>query len=787
MPALLAPAALLWALVLAAVAVPEAAVWMAVVTGGTAAACPLILRRRGGALPILVVLVLASCGAAHVAVLFPARESVATQMTGAATVSVQGVIVSKAESTAAGGHGVDVRADDILADGTAAIGADSPGRDADRAPWRPGSVPVRLILPPDLDAPPLGPGVRVTAEGQAVPARAADRSVAVVFVREIAVATPAQGAAALAMDLRRGFVALAAALPGPGAGLLPGLAIGDTSAVDDDLRTAMQDSSLTHLTAVSGANCALVVALTFGALSLLRAPRWARILVSLATLGGFVILVTPEPSVVRAATMAAIALLALVLNRPVAGLGVLACAVAGSLLADPWLASSLGFALSASATAGLLVLARPLAAGLARFMPRPLSAALAVPLAAQLACGPLLILIDPQVPVYGVVANLLAAPAAPLATIVGLAACIVQPIAPVAQVLTAIAWVPSAWIAATAQVVSSWPGARLPWLSGLGGALALALVSAAIVLALMRPGRWGRMRLLGLVVTAAVAGSGIGGILLARPLAPLTTPDEWSVAQCDVGQGDALVLRDAGRIATIDTGPDADLFGRCLDRLGVTRIDVAFLTHFDHDHVGGSSVLAGRTGTIVHGPPGEPADRALLSGLAEAGARLMPASEGATGSLGNAQWRVLWPPRSTSGVEPGNDASLVVDVRASTVASEMPTGLYLGDLSASAQRLALRDLHTVSYDVVKVAHHGSADQDAAVYDRVGAAVAMIGVGENDYGHPRAEALDLLHAAGSAVVRSDLHGLVVLRREDDAVHVWRERGPATGGSDVGGDG
>ena len=78
------------------------------------------------------------------------------------------------------------------------------------------------------------------------------------------------------------------------------------------------------------------------------------------------------------------------------------------------------------------------------------------------------------------------------------------------------------------------------------------------------------------------------------------------------------------------------------------------------------------------------------------------------------------------------------------------------------------------YDVVKVAHHGSADQDAALYGRLHAAVALITVGENDYGHPRGETLTLLTAAGARVARTDREGLVALWRDADGMRLWHER-------------
>jgi len=198
--------------------------------------------------------------------------------------------------------------------------------------------------------------------------------------RAIAPPPPLLGAAD---GIRNRFAELASDLPGAGAGLLPGLAIGDTSAVTPELDAAMKVSSLSHLTAVSGANCAIVVGLVFAVAAGLGMPRAARVGMAAAALAGFVILVTPEPSVLRAAAMATVALLALATSRPGRGIPLLCLAVIVLLTFDPWLARSYGFALSVLATAGLLVLAGPLAAVLGRILPRWLALVVAVPLAAR--------------------------------------------------------------------------------------------------------------------------------------------------------------------------------------------------------------------------------------------------------------------------------------------------------------------------------------------------------------------------------------------------------------------
>jgi competence protein ComEC len=127
-------------------------------------------------------------------------------------------------------------------------------------------------------------------------------------------------------------------------------------------------------------------------------------------------------------------------------------------------------------------------------------------------------------------------------------------------------------------------------------------------------------------------------------------------------------------------------------------------------------------------------------------------------------------------VTPGNDASIVVEIKGGGV----PRTLMLGDLGADAQR-ALRASGELRgpYEVVKVAHHGSADQDAGLQRQIAPSLALIGVGAgNDYGHPRAEILDVLSALGATVARTDLDGLILVGMSEGRTTLWRERAEAT---------
>ena len=173
----------------------------------------------------------------------------------------------------------------------------------DQAPWS--AVIVRLggasadvpalVLDtrPDLDAA-VPIGAEIALRARAVPAEPGEeRAVLLDVLGDAVVASEPGGVAGAAHALREGFRAAAADLPGDGGMLLPGLAIGDTAGLDPALEEAMRVSALSHLTAVSGANCAVVVALIMLLGGALRLPRAARILLALAALGGFVVLVTP--------------------------------------------------------------------------------------------------------------------------------------------------------------------------------------------------------------------------------------------------------------------------------------------------------------------------------------------------------------------------------------------------------------------------------------------------------------------------------------------------------------
>ena len=100
--------------------------------------------------------------------------------------------------------------------------------------------------------------------------------------------------------------------------------------------------------------------------------------------------------------------------------------------------------------------------------------------------------------------------------------------------------------------------------------------------------------------------------------------------------------------------------------------------------------------------------------------------------------------------------------------------LATGDIETTGQAAVLTSGRPLTADVLIVPHHGSARQTAELFAAVAAPVALIGVGENTYGHPSATALQLLARAGTTAFRTDTQGSLAVTVNDTGLRVTTER-------------
>ncbi|WP_240487204.1 ComEC/Rec2 family competence protein [Actinomadura flavalba] len=596
----------------------------------------------------------------------------------------------------------------------------------------------------------LVPSTRVRVTGKFVPPRGGELLAAVIVVRgpPVAIGEPSRVQRA-AEHVRARLRAAVAHLPGDQRAVLPGLVVGDTSGLDRSLTEAFRTAGLTHLLVVSGANLAIVIGAVLGVCGFLGARRRTATLVAVGAVLVFVVVVRPEPSVLRATVMGLIGLLALLSGRQRQGVPALCAAVVVLVLLDPALARSYGFALSVLATAGLLVLAPPWRERLRRRLPAPLADAVAVAAAAQLAVAPLLVTLSGELGVLAIVANLLAAPAVAPATILGAIAAVTALVAlPVAQVIAWPAGLAVGWIAGVARTTAALPYATLPWPAGLPGAAAALAACVAAVLIL-------RHRALLVLASATLAGVAVA-VLLLRAVSPGWPPPGWLLVACDVGQGDALVLATgvAGQAVVVDTGPDPHPVDGCLRRLNVRTVPLLVLTHPHADHTGGvRGVRSGRSvHTVLTTPRSGARDGRDTGGLIRHGSH-----PGQTWRIGALTLTVLAPridgPPLTVATDGTtiNDASIVLLARHPRFSA-----LLTGDLEDDAQR-ALTP-HVPPVDVLKVPHHGSKTQHAPFLAATRAPLALVSAGrDNDYGHPAPTTLTLLRSLHMRVHRTDQQG------------------------------
>jgi competence protein ComEC len=600
----------------------------------------------------------------------------------------------------------------------------------------------------------LLPSQRVAATARLAPAGGGDLTAAVLT----ATGTPdpldhpswTQTAAGV---LRAGLQAACRPLPQEPGGLLPGLVIGDTSRLDPAVAEEFRVTGLTHLVAVSGANVAIVLGVVLFAARWCRAGPWLAAGVCGVALVGFVILARPSPSVVRAAAMGAVGLLALASGRSRSAAPALAAAVMAGVIFDPDLAVDPGFVLSVLATGGLVLLAPRWRDRLRdRGVPPVLAEALAVSAAAQVVCGPVVAALSGEVSLVAVPANLLAVPAVAPATLLGVAAAVVSPLWP--EAASFLAWLgswPARWLVWVADVGAGVPAGAVPWPAGVAGGFALAVLTVGMLIA----ARWPVPRRVLLVAAVAVA----LGAAPVRWIASGWPPAGAVVVACDVGQGDAIVLPvRPGEAVLVDAGPDPAAVDGCLRRLGIRSLVALVVTHFHVDHIGGVlGVVRDRSvGVVVVPVFDEPEAGEAALREAAGGTPVVEVGAGWRLQAGDLDLAVIGPNRPVTGTrsDPNNNSLIV---RASSAGVSV---LLVGDAETEQQHALLTEVDRGSLraQVLKVAHHGSAYQDPDLLAAVDPAVALVSVGaDNPYGHPNPSLMSRLSRDGARVVRTDLDG------------------------------
>lgn len=519
--------------------------------------------------------------------------------------------------------------------------------------------------------------------------------------------------------------------------LLPGMALGDTSLQSEAFTSMMRNAGLSHLTAVSGANFAIVSAFIFAIIGWIKPNRKTQVLLTSIFLVLFIFLVRPTPSVLRAAVMAGVFLIARVSGERRNSLNALAFAISILLLINPFQAFDPGFILSVSATSGLIIMAPNLQRRMSARLPKWLAEILAIAISATAFCTPYLLYLAGSINSLTIIANALVAPTVPLITVLTLLATLLVSFWPDAAYLSLrLADIGASWIYQVARIADRGP-AFTP---------ELLLITLAITILI-----WRRFNIRMMAITLIP-------LLLLSASARASFPGAaWRVGQCDVGQGDALLLNlGGGNGALFDAGPDPKLLKDCLRLFGIKYLPLVVISHRHADHYQGLSTDLSIGEIWVN-------QRETTFANYE---KVLEKRSGDRARIGDLSVEVLWPiDDDFQGEEIDGDGS-AENNRSLVILAEISGVriLITGDIEPDVQRQLERKFQLDGIEILKVPHHGSKFQDPAFLSEIGASIYLVSVGANSYGHPNPGLMAELGAGDSKVYRTDQSGAISLSWE-----------------------
>ncbi len=614
---------------------------------------------------------------------------------------------------------------------------------------------------------------------------------------------------------------LRVSLPPPLSGVAQGMITGRRDAIDPELRSDLNDTSLSHLIVISGSNLTLLTTIVMASSAWLLGRRPAALLAIAAALA-YGTLIGPDPPVQRAMWMAIVFAAAHLLGRGSSALYAVLTTVALMVALEPHILLDLSFQLTVAGTLGIIVLmpsvSQDFLSGQSGIAGSIRDVAL-VTLVATLATMPLIVLHFERAALIGIPANLLVTPLFTW-TLLGSASTALVGLLSESLASTlawGLAWLPLRWLVLVAEEGARLPGAGTT-IQGFGH-LHLVVVYGAILAASLRPhrervDRWNRasrtaesapatnvLRRVGLEaipdlraqISPALVSGAASAVAAVLWLSACSAPeDELEVHFIDVGQGDsALIVTPDERTILIDTGERSDAVLAALRRHmpdGARRIDFVVITHPQSDH--GEALWAVLDRYDV--------GQVLLSAYADStsfGRRLIellertetPTIEARPGQqivfegATDLSLDVLWPP--ARGLAEGyrtdpNSTSIVLRVQYGEAAF-----MFTGDINVKQELDLVRNPCPASSepcelraDVLKVAHQGSRFSSSTLFlESVRPTLAVVSAGAgNPHGHPHDEVLASLASVGATSLLTSEHGDISIATNGRSISLTTER-------------
>jgi competence protein ComEC len=537
--------------------------------------------------------------------------------------------------------------------------------------------------------------------------------------------------------------------------LMGAMLLGDREGIAPGDGRKLRYAGMIHLVAISGLHAGLLAMLLFGGLRRARLSPWLLFALALLLLPAFGVAVGSRPPVLRAAAAAILILLGRSCGRdgdPFNSMALVACSF---LICDPGLLRDAGFQLTFMATAGILLLAPPIAVRLP--LPRPLALATSLSTAAYLGCAPLLAQQFGWLAPVALLTNLASAPLCAAIIISGYGSILFCGMAPLHEALAALGGLSVSLLLQIAGGAGGLPGAgwRVP-----APGLYLSLIYYLLLGAVVAQRRL-RMPLIVAFLMLLV------WLHIGRPPGG---QGRVRAAVLDVGQGQSVVIQSAeGKSVVIDAAgapsprfdPGERIILPYLSRSNIRRVELLAISHGDIDHAGGAAALlreleVGRL-WLAPGFHHDPLQLDLAEAARMRGAAVELAERGKVASGSGLRIEVLGPGRGDDWLE-GNDASLILRV------GERPCRLLLpGDLEGAGERALAAAQVDLSSEALIVAHHGSSGGSSSEFiSRVRPLHAIASCGfENRFNHPRPEVIRRFEEQGALFWRTDRDGMLLL--------------------------
>ena len=570
-----------------------------------------------------------------------------------------------------------------------------------------------------------------------------------------------------------------AVMPRTDAAAIFAMLFGGYEGIDPALLEAYTTTGIVHILSVSGSHISLIAAVIAWIAVILRLPRWFGAAVVISAIFFYVLLAGMVPPAVRSGMMGGAAFLGLVLGRERDAKYLLLLTGLFMLMVSPLLLFHISFQLSFLATAGLLFLAPVLAAKMHR-LPRLVSMAFSITIAAQLMVLPVLAWYFNQVSISALLANLVVVPIVELIIIMGLFAGIVAYLLPLfGGILFAADSVLLGISFELTRALAALPLSKV-WLPSMG--IVPSVCYYAVILMLCAPTEMRRKILSRFLAYRRIAAVLCLALLVGVCAWRMVMPREMAVHFIDVGQGDcALVVTPHGHAMLFDTGGTRDSafdIGARVDvpyllHYGVREVDYIFLSHAHEDHAAGAGAILSRLPVkhVYTADEGRHA-YAMSMRLGDANPLLSKLSRAAAGDtfvLDGVTVEVLYAPA----LDPldnatGNEVSNVYRIRYGDASF-----LFTGDLIREHEQRMLAAGTDASATVLKIPHHGSHTSSSEEFIRAVHpmyAVYCVGAG-NSFGHPHTDVVERYKQMQVKTLRTDEDGAIVFRT--DGHHLFVE--------------